>query len=95
MDIDKERFFYYAGTALFIVAVLELTVLPMFLSTYSIQLFDSVVKNKSVVILPYLAGFIAYLLSPKYYRLQLTAIFLIFVCYSIFQLIYKIYLSAI
>lgn len=85
MKTDRERLFYYIGTSLLAVAMVELTIFPYIINNFFPVLFIPVDNHRKIVAYIFLLSFLSYAFSLKFYKKQLGAIFIMFVYYFAFQ----------
>lgn len=87
MKTELDRLFFYIGTGLLTVAVVEITVLPCLLYRFMPSLIVPTGLYTKVVGGIYILAFIAYLFSEKYFLKQIQTIIALFLFFCIFQII--------
>ncbi len=90
MKDSLEKFFYTAGTAFLTAAIIQLTFFAYIVNRYFPSNFLPQNEHVCIARWLYLAGFVFYLLSPKYYKAQIKTVFSLFLLYFIFRIIIKI-----
>lgn len=89
IDMDRDRLFYYIGTGLLVIALIESTIVPYIIMVNFPTLFIPIETHKKVIGTIYIIAFLFYLLSDKTYHKQIASIFIIFLSFVFLQIIFQ------